>query len=259
MATLPCAANCRNEGRHCVAAGICKPGTWMMCGCSEHSRWFRISRTTFFVMPAPRSTNLIATCSSQRQSALQVEGDPAPAAALYPDTHGTRSGECAVCVEVCIHQACLCDALRRHMRHLAPVGGVSTQLHEAEAAAVQVPQLGVPRVVCRTGTQLQIPRVVCRTGTQLGILRVVCKTAYSLVYRGWSASQHPQQLLRRWSDTHAEAFPGHDAHGALHGYASTLLSSTWCSVPCSAVCRRSRGVRHSGIPGQLSTAQLRHL
>lgn len=37
--------------------------TWMMCGCSEHSRWFRISRTTFFVMPAPRSTNLMATCA----------------------------------------------------------------------------------------------------------------------------------------------------------------------------------------------------
>ena len=35
----------------------------MMCGCREHSRWFRISLTTFFVMPPPRSTNLMATCS----------------------------------------------------------------------------------------------------------------------------------------------------------------------------------------------------
>lgn len=38
-----------------------------MCGCSEHSWWLSISRTTFFVMPGPRSTNLHATCVQKRR------------------------------------------------------------------------------------------------------------------------------------------------------------------------------------------------
>ena len=51
----------------------------------------------------------------------------------------------------------VCIRAPRQVAHLSAAGRVAAELHEAEAATIEVPDEGVPRVICVQASQTSLP------------------------------------------------------------------------------------------------------
>jgi hypothetical protein len=118
--------------------------------------------------------------------------------------------------------------------HLASVGGVSTQLHEAEAAAVQVPQLRVPRVVCTShASTLTTPNCVDMTSCRWLSLLLAAALCSELPKHEQRCSPTGRVRLTWWSGPDAGLRQGSLLRGSFA--AMRAISASSAAVACERV------------------------